>query len=328
MTSEPHQAMKLWQKSLVLMLALFIYLLLGAVVFRFLELGANEEAQLVFLGEVEDFLENHTCVSADDLRELFQAVETALLSGAFKLDSDPTNDRDLVVWDMPGAVFFTTTVVTTIGYGNLAPKTSIGRVVCMFYALVGIPLTYWLLSAVGDTFQGCWRPCHGLIRRCTKHVKAGNARTVVEVVIICICLYVLIVALPGIAFAYLEHWNFFQSHYFCFISLSTIGFGDFVPAENPALTPLSRWVYKLGTSAYLIIGLSILSVAIKGFMASQQTKINKWKAKTAAKRLVQLHQQQHQPHQQQEEHQLATEHAQECNGKHATIKLNNPCTSG
>ncbi|XP_038074264.1 potassium channel subfamily K member 4-like [Patiria miniata] len=311
--------MKLWQKSLVLILALFLYLFLGALVFRFLEVGANEAAQRVFLDEVEAFLDNHTCVSEEDLRELFRAVETALLSGAFKLDSDPTNDQDLVVWDMPSAVFFTTTVVTTIGYGNLAPKTPLGRVVCMFYALVGIPLTYWLLSAVGDTFQGCWRPCHGLIKRCTKHLKPGSTRTAVEVIIICICLYVLIVALPGIVFSYLENWDFFQSQYFCFISLSTIGFGDFVPAQSPELTPLSRWLYKLGTAAYLIIGLSILSVAIKGFLDSQQTKLNKWKARIAAKRLVQLHDQQ----QQQSQQQLAGEHTlQDYDDKNKVVKIN------
>ena len=165
----------------------------------------------------------------------------------------------------------------------------------MFYALIGIPLTYWLLSAVGDTFQGCWRPCHGLIRRCTKHIKPGMIRTTIEVVIIGTALYILVVALPALLFSYLEDWDFFQSQYFCFISLSTIGFGDFVPAEQSDLTPLIRWLYKLGTVVYLILGLSILSVAFKGFLNSQQTTLNKWKAKKAAKRIISLHQQQHAP---------------------------------
>ena len=32
-------------------------------------------------------------------------------------------------------------------------------------------------------------------------------------------------------FTQLEGWNFHDSAYFCFITLSTIGFGDFVPGE-------------------------------------------------------------------------------------------------
>ena len=35
------------------------------------------------------------------------------------------------------------------GYGNLAPVTPWGRVVCVIYALLGIPLTLALLAIVG-----------------------------------------------------------------------------------------------------------------------------------------------------------------------------------
>jgi hypothetical protein len=35
-----------------------------------------------------------------------------------------------------------------------------------------------------------------------------------------------------------ENWGFFESFYFVFISMSTIGFGDFVPQVNPAIVLL------------------------------------------------------------------------------------------
>ena len=110
--------MKLWKKSVVLIIALFIYLFLGALIFKILESHSNELAQQNFLDAIQDFLDNHTCVSQDELRGLFEAVEKALRGGAFKIDNDPDNDDNLVVWDFPGAVFFTTTVVTTIGKTN------------------------------------------------------------------------------------------------------------------------------------------------------------------------------------------------------------------
>lgn len=36
-----------------------------------------------------------------------------------------------------------------LGYGNLSPVTVAGRVICVIYALLGIPLTLALLAIVG-----------------------------------------------------------------------------------------------------------------------------------------------------------------------------------
>lgn len=37
----------------------------------------------------------------------------------------------------------------TIGYGNIAPRTTLGRIVTMVYAIFGIPLTLIYLSSTG-----------------------------------------------------------------------------------------------------------------------------------------------------------------------------------
>lgn len=50
-----------------------------------------------------------------------------------------------------------------------------------------------------------------------------------------------------------EGWTFFESCYFVFVSMSTIGFGDFVP-KNP--------IYMMATIFYLIFGLSLTSMCI------------------------------------------------------------------
>lgn len=50
-----------------------------------------------------------------------------------------------------------------------------------------------------------------------------------------------------------EDWGFFESFYFVFISMSTIGFGDFVP-QHP--------MYMMASIVYLVFGLALTSMCI------------------------------------------------------------------
>ncbi|KAF4532780.1 hypothetical protein B566_EDAN003561 [Ephemera danica] len=50
-----------------------------------------------------------------------------------------------------------------------------------------------------------------------------------------------------------EEWSFFQAFYFVFISMSTIGFGDFVP-QHP--------MFMMGSIVYLVFGLALTSMCI------------------------------------------------------------------
>ncbi|XP_077275988.1 uncharacterized protein LOC143904884 [Temnothorax americanus] len=50
-----------------------------------------------------------------------------------------------------------------------------------------------------------------------------------------------------------EAWNFFESFYFVFISMSTIGFGDYVP-KHP--------IYMMCSIVYLVFGLALTSMCI------------------------------------------------------------------
>lgn len=53
---------------------------------------------------------------------------------------------------------------------------------------------------------------------------------------------------PAAIFSALEEdWNFLESFYFCFISLSTIGLGDYVPGESH--TQRFRELYKVGITS-------------------------------------------------------------------------------
>lgn len=52
-------------------------------------------------------------------------------------------------WDIWGSVYYSLCIYTTIGYGNIFPETSTGRVVTIIYAFIGIPLALISLIALG-----------------------------------------------------------------------------------------------------------------------------------------------------------------------------------
>lgn len=57
----------------------------------------------------------------------------------------------------------------------------------------------------------------------------------------------------AVMYMVIEKWNFFESFYFVFISMSTIGFGDYVPRDP---------VFMIGSIIYLVFGLALMSMCI------------------------------------------------------------------
>ena len=64
------------------------------------------------------------------------------------------------------------------GYGHIAPKTAIAKVVTIFYAILGIPLTVLCWSNIGDAMANAFRFCYWRIccYICTKKPKKKKKR--------------------------------------------------------------------------------------------------------------------------------------------------------
>ena len=69
-------------------------------------------------------------------------------------------------------------MITTIGYGHIAPKTPVAKIVTIFYAILGIPLTVLCWSNIGDAMANSFRFCYWRVccYVCTKKPKKKNRR--------------------------------------------------------------------------------------------------------------------------------------------------------
>lgn len=68
--------------------------------------------------------------------------------------SNYTQDKyfDPYVWNFFHSFFFSFTVCSTVGYGNISPNNTTGRMFMIFYALIGIPVSGILFAYLGDFF--------------------------------------------------------------------------------------------------------------------------------------------------------------------------------
>ena len=88
----------------------------------------------------------------------------------------------------------------------------------------------------------------------------SRAAGVLILVLVALIFFILI---PAAIYDAIEEWDYRQSVYFTIVTLTTVGFGDFVPAlSGVATTTPGIALYKLITAAWLWIGLAIVAALI------------------------------------------------------------------
>jgi hypothetical protein len=68
----------------------------------------------------------------------------------------------------------------------------------------------------------------------------------------------LYLTLGAILFNIWENWGFLNSFYFCFITLTTIGFGDFVPGSSLTVTAAKEKL--ISAALYILLGLVLIAM--------------------------------------------------------------------
>ncbi|XP_043978598.1 potassium channel subfamily K member 15-like [Gambusia affinis] len=228
-------------RTLFLVLSVVFYLLLGAAVFDALETeseSSRKEALEHKLGELKrkyGFLE-------EDYREVERVI----------LQSEP--HRGGRQWKFSGSFYFAITVVTTIGYGHVVPLTDAGKTFCMFYAVLGIPLTLIMFQSLGERINT-------LVRYLLRRAKRGLGLRETEVslgnmVLVGLLSCVGTLCVGAAAFSHFEDWTFFNAYYYCFVTLTTIGFGDLVALKKTDALQ-RRPPYVAFCFVYILVGLTV-----------------------------------------------------------------------
>ncbi|XP_019727815.1 potassium channel subfamily K member 3 [Hippocampus comes] len=240
----PASAMKRQNaRTLALIVSILTYLVVGAAVFETLESREERGHKRRLEARRQEMLIKFN-LSRDNFDELEQVVAQLRAHKAG------------VQWRFAGSFYFAITVITTIGYGHAAPSTDSGKVFCMFYALLGIPLTLVMFQSLGERINTLVRHLLHRAKKCLalRHTEVSMANMVAVGFLSCLGT----LCVGAVAFSSSEGWSFLHAFYYCFITLTTIGFGDYVALQrHDALQKEPRYVAFC--FVYILTGLTVIS---------------------------------------------------------------------
>lgn len=161
-------------------------------------------------------------------------------------------DKGIAKEDFPPALLFAFTTITTIGYGSIYPTTDLGKISCIVYCVVGIPLIFLVLSNNGQFLVDAY----SIIRKSSGGKTAASEGLPIWLSVMLLCLHSLV---GGLIFStWLGQMRFFDAVYCSFISVSTIGYGDLVPVPDTL-------AHTVAIIAFLSAGVVILSTLFETF---------------------------------------------------------------
>ncbi|EDO42867.1 predicted protein [Nematostella vectensis] len=154
------------------------------------------------------------------------------------------------------------------GYGTITPKTDGGRLLCIFYALFGIPVAALLLQALGKSH-------HALVSATIKAVesKCTSGKEVVyqeeKCVLGTLISFIFMICIGAWIYTN-EEGTYLEGTYAWFITFTTIGYGDIVPGGH-SKNPGYIWVRLIVIMLGLTVTASVLT-AISSCLEKRDVK--------------------------------------------------------
>ncbi|XP_078049181.1 open rectifier K[+] channel 1 isoform X2 [Augochlora pura] len=199
------------------------------------------------------------------------------------------NETDYLSWDFYNSFYFAYTVVSTIGYGNLAPTNMLSRILMIFYGLIGIPINGILLSQLGEFFGRVFVKAHQKYKSYKNHARDNycpgkptlptrKLGLVAQIFVYLIPGFVMFIFFPAFLFCHYERWDYDEAVYYAFVTLTTIGFGDYVAGkDNTKGNGFFFILYKIFLIFWISFGLGyivmIMTFIARGMRSKKITRI-------------------------------------------------------
>jgi potassium channel subfamily K len=161
-------------------------------------------------------------------------------------------------WTIIDSLYFAVSTFTTCGYGNLTPTTPAGQVFTIFFAIYGVIILGVFIGVVGHSISEAQtsalrklkkgrqeeiletlftedesqrKESDELIREGLLYDHASLMYDIKRVVMAEIPA-ILLVAVAALVLGYREQWPIISTLYFCVMSATTTGFGDYTPTTQ------------------------------------------------------------------------------------------------
>jgi len=185
---------------------------------------------------LEDFEKNLTkddagnyVITDEQLRFLVKAAEYFSSEGVPMTDLMDGKCPNL--WTFSGAAYFCGTIVTTVGYGDTAPKTFEGRIAFMLFVIPGIAICGALLAEIGVLIFNFTNRTKNSLQNAFHHRPYVIPLFWLAYTLFFLGIFLFVPAAIIFSFKHGD-WSFFESIYFMMVTFSTVGFGDFTITET------------------------------------------------------------------------------------------------
>ncbi|KAI6221427.1 TWiK family of potassium channels protein 7 [Aphelenchoides fujianensis] len=255
---------------------IFVYAFAGGLLFSYIERSeiAKQEAESQRL-QHECVLQKLETTDANGINAGVRANRTAAaIADCFRQEVDIRSQ-----WGYVTGTLFGFGIITTLGYNRIAPISLEGRLLCVVYGLIGIPITLILIASIGQFVGGL----ANVVKKKAIHFKflsinfnrqssktkldeeAAGGKTAAEdedeeetsTGIVGLALlggFLLYIAAGALLLPALNgEFDFLNGIYYNFLCLTAIDFGALVP-KNVEFLPI--------TFLYVCVGLAITTIAI------------------------------------------------------------------